>query len=279
MPELPEVETICRQLAQRLVGCVVEEVELADTAVLLNTSKEELTSQLVGRGFTRVGRRGKFLLFLLEPGEVWVTVHLGMTGQLLLQGDDAVSHPHNRLVLRLRRGQCGTREHLVFRDMRKFGRVEVSQGGPSDRLRSLGPDAWEPDPQYDPDFLASRLEGRKAPIKSLLLDQRIVAGVGNIYADEALFRAGLSPLRPGGSLSRSELEDLCEALQSVMAKAIEARGCSISDYVDTDGRAGSMQTCLAVYGRAGQTCVRCGSTLIRCVVGGRGTTYCPVCQR
>lgn len=291
MPELPEVETIRRQLQYLLPGRCVAAVGAVDPFILLRTSASNLRSALPGLEFRRVMRRGKFLLLSLSS-DVWLTLHLGMTGQVLLRPCETEASPHDRLALTLAPQGSIPSEVLVFRDIRKFGRLQLTRGGPSDRLAALGPDAWQgceggrglegvgTDPgSWDAGYLAERLQGRKAPIKALLLDQRILAGIGNIYADEALFRAGIAPARAAGSLCYEEVRRLAEAIGEVLGQAIAAQGCSISDFVDVDGRPGGMQQNLRVYGRAGETCVTCGGILLRQVIGGRGTSFCPTCQR
>ena len=291
MPELPEVETIRRQLQCLLPGRCVATVGAVDPFVLLRTSACDLCSVLPGLQLQRVMRRGKFLLLALSS-DVWLTLHLGMTGQVLLRPYEAEASPYDRLVLTLAPRGSIPPERLIFRDMRKFGRLELSRGGPSERLAVLGPDAWQgyeggrrvdgvgADPgSWDAGYLAERLRGRRAPIKALLLDQRILAGIGNIYADEALFTARIAPARAAGSLSHEEVRRLAEAIGEVLGEGIAAQGCSISDFVDVDGRPGGMQRNLRAYGRGGESCVRCGAVLLRRVIGGRGTSFCPTCQR
>jgi formamidopyrimidine-DNA glycosylase len=164
---------------------------------------------------------------------------------------------------------------LVFNDPRKFGRVHLTHGPPP-RLRLLGPDALVD--EWTVDDLSALLAGRRAPLKAFLLDQRHLTGIGNIYADEILFASELSPLRPAGSLSADEVSRLAEQIRAQLAEGVRLRGCSISDYVDAQGRKGSFQEVLQAYGRHGRECRRCGVTLARVIVAGRGTAYCPGCQ-
>jgi formamidopyrimidine-DNA glycosylase len=165
---------------------------------------------------------------------------------------------------------------LVFRDIRKFGRLHLTAGEHPRRLLPLGPDALEGD--WSAVDLGAALRGRRAPLKAFLLDQRRLAGIGNIYADEILWAARLSPLRPAGFLSDEEVDRLAREIRERLAEGVRLRGCSISDFVDASGKQGSMQEVLQAYGRQGEPCPRCGSPLARTIVAGRGTSYCPVCQ-
>lgn len=269
MPELPEVETIRCQLAAALPGRRIVAVERAEPFMLRDVSAEELAAAVPGRRVEAVRRRGKFLWLPLDDGQV-LTIHLGMTGQLLLQAEPPVGD-HVRFTFLF---ESDTR--LVFRDMRKFGRLHLTRGGPAARLEGMGPDAWQG--AWSAADLAAMLSRRTAPVKAFLLDQQHLAGIGNIYADEILFAARLSPLRPAGSLSPAEVERLAAAIREKLEEGVRLRGCSISDYVDAAGQAGGFQRALQVYGRHGRICVRCGATLARAVVAGRGTAYCPACQ-
>jgi formamidopyrimidine-DNA glycosylase len=263
--------------------------------MLVDCNESELGEVLPGRTVVEVGRVGKFVLIRLDgPGEFWLTVHLGMTGQILLSEagvvgsvlvgaecgppaplDSATTHPHTRFVFRLE-GRGGERQRLEFRDMRKFGRVQLSGGGPAPRVRRLGPDAWRG--EWDVEYLAARLDGRKTPLKAFLLDQRNLAGIGNIYADETLWRAQLSPLRVAGSLSPQEVARLAQEVRHCLSEGVRRLGCTLADFVDIKGNPGRFQETLQAYGRHGELCSRCGGTLVRVVVAGRGTTYCPGCQ-
>jgi formamidopyrimidine-DNA glycosylase len=224
-----------------------------------------------------------------------------MTGQILLHAAWREAGSHDRFVLRLAEAdpvesltgrqvaqsgesppsrdgvETGSEPtFVVFRDIRKFGRVELTRGAPAARVAGLGPDAWLG--EWDAAYLNARLSGRKAPLKAFLLDQRHLAGIGNIYADEILFAAGLSPLRQAGALTYAESERLANVIRERLSEGVRARGCSISDFVDTKERRGSFQEVLRAYGRAGEACVQCGGRLVRTVVAGRGTSHCPVCQ-
>ena len=271
MPELPEVETVRCQLNAALPGREVALVESVDPFILRDAEAEDLPGLLEGRSFEKVERVGKFLVVPLQGG-VYLTIHLGMTGQLLLLGGrEELTHVRFSALL------DGGEERLIFRDVRKFGRLHVTLGAPAARLSRLGPDAWVGD--WDVDFLAARLKGRTAPLKAFLLDQRHLAGIGNIYADEILYGARLSPLRPAGSLTRPQLKRLAVQIRERLQEGVRLRGCSISDFVDTEGAPGSFQDALRAYGRQGLPCASCGRPLVRTVVGGRGTAFCPHCQR
>ena len=247
---------------------------------------DDLRDDLPGRTIADIGRLGKFLVVRLDgDGDRYLTLHLGMTGQILVAPHAAAVRggaapavevqPHTRFVFILRRPD-GDTVRLEFRDMRKFGRVHFTAGGPAPRLLGLGPDAWIGG--WNARYLEDRLRGRKAPIKAFLLDQRNLAGIGNIYADETLWWAQIAPIRPGGSLSTGEVERLSIEIRAQLAEGVRRLGCTLADFVDIEGRAGSFQEQLEAYGRQGQRCSRCGETLIRVIVAGRGTAYCPGCQ-
>jgi len=291
MPELPEVEVTRRRLTPLLVGRRIREVVTTRDSYLFLTRPARLRRRLAGRTAEALERRGKYLLARLDDGSRLV-LHLGMTGQLfssrvssprLLSGTargalspeaQAGFRPDAHTHLRLRFEDAGS--DLLLRDVRKLGKVlllDRDQSHP--RLDRLGVDALE----VSGDGLFRATRGRSVAIKSLLLDQAVIAGVGNIYADEALFRGGVSPRRRARRVTRRECERLAEALRRVLARAIETGGSSIRDYVTPDGTDGSFQDECRVYGRAGEPCARCGTPIRRIVLGQRGTHYCPRCQR
>lgn len=274
MPELPEVETVRRQLAGSLPAKRFAEVERVEPAMLLECRDEDVRRDLPGRTVHSVERVGKFLIVRLD-GEVYLTLHLGMTGRLLLAPEDGPG-PHTRFVFKLEDGG-GRTTTLEFRDARKFGRLHLTYGGPAPRLLALGPDAWQG--SWDAAYLEDRLRGRKIALKAFLLDQSHLSGIGNIYADEILWWTGLSPLRPAGSLNAGEVASLTEEIPRRLGEGVRLLGCTVQDFVDTAGEPGEFQDWLQAYGRQGQVCSRCGGVLIRVVVGGRGTAYCPGCQR
>jgi formamidopyrimidine-DNA glycosylase len=272
MPELPEVETVRCQLAAALPGSTFTSVERVEPAMLLDCDEEHVRSELPGKRVLSVDRLGKFMIVPLS-GQAFLTLHLGMTGHVLVDPSD--SSPHARFVFELR-DDSGSLTRVEFRDPRKFGRVHLTHGQPAARLAALGPDAWLG--EWDETYLASRLRGRTAPIKAFLLDQRHLAGIGNIYADETLWWTQIAPVREAGSLSTEEVGSLAEEIRRRLAEGVRFLGCSLSDFVDTKGEEGRFQNWLKAYGKRGEECPRCGGTLVRVVVAGRGTTYCPDCQ-
>lgn len=273
MPELPEVETTRRFLAPVVEGRLVAEVEVsAERTARRNTGPAEVVARLTGRRVAALGRRGKFLLAALDDGATWVT-HLGMSGRIRTARPVDPRDRHTRFVATF----DGLQVRLV--DPRTFGFVAVLD--PTElatALAGIGPDALEDLPTTE--ALAGRLAGRTAPIKALLLDQRLVSGLGNIYADEVLHRAGIHPRRPAGALGTGELAGIRSAITEVLTAGIAAGGTSLDDlaYLLPDGRAGAFTERLAVYGRTGLACRRCGSPVERVVVAGRSSHFCPRCQ-
>jgi formamidopyrimidine-DNA glycosylase len=259
MPELPEVETIVRELRPRLTGRRIIAAEILHPRIV-RFSKVDVSSAAGGRRIEEVARHGKFILLRLDVG--WITIHLGMTGKLLFDGQPG---PHTRGIFTLEDAV------MMYDDARMFGSIEWTPEPV--RTARLGPDALT-----SPDLAPSLLR-RKAPIKAALLNQSVFSGIGNIYADEALFRAGIHPARRADRLSALRAARLVAVVRELMAEAVEFRGSSVSDYVDTEGRAGSFQNRHRVYGREGLPCVQCGAIVRRIVLAGRGTHYCPQCQR
>ncbi len=262
MPELPEVETVARSIA-RIVGRRIVSAEFTCLRILRG-DPERMSADLAGRRIRGVRRRGKFIVIDLDGGYCLV-VHLGMTGKLLLGG---TPERHTHAIVNLDRGV------LRYEDQRQFGKIEVSRGLPA-RVEKLGPEPLE----VTLTEFAARLKRRKARIKSVLLDQHFVRGVGNIYADEALFRAGIHPLAVGARLRPERVKRLHAAMVEVLTQAIEKGGSSISDYVDAEGRKGFFQFEHRVYQRTGEPCVNCGAPIRRRLVAQRGTHYCARCQR
>lgn len=271
MPELPEVESVRRTLMPGILGRQVAEV-LARPSRVLRPDLEGFRRGIMGRRVTGSLRRGKLLVLTLDDGAYWAA-HLGMTGQLILApGELAADHVHARVVF----GDDGPSLH--YRDPRKFGhlvyyadRTELMAG----LYGQMGPDALS----ITAEEFVTRLAGRKAPIKSLLLDQRRLAGVGNIYADECLHRAGIAPTRRPADLSRADLLRLHAALRETLDQALAQGGSSVKNFVDAEGRAGTFQEAHRVYRRTGQPCPACGAPVERAVLGGRSTHFCPGCQR
>ncbi|MCG0239875.1 MAG: bifunctional DNA-formamidopyrimidine glycosylase/DNA-(apurinic or apyrimidinic site) lyase [Firmicutes bacterium] len=274
MPELPEVETVRRTLAPRLLGRAIEEVEVFRPAQVRYPDPETFRRSLRGRRFAEPGRRGKYLLLHLEGGGVLIC-HLRMSGRLYLTPAGAPRAPHTHVVFHLDDGQ-----ELRYQDQRTFGGFHLPDPdgrGTPEGLLTLGPEPL--DDAFTPAYLHSRLAGRRAPVKAVLLDQSAVAGLGNIYADESLFRAGIRPDRPAGEVTPEEAEALWAAIRAVLAEAIAHRGTTFSLYLDGEGRAGDYYRLLRVFGRQGQPCPRCGAAVVKSRVAGRGTHWCPQCQR
>jgi formamidopyrimidine-DNA glycosylase len=274
MPELPEVETIRRDLEPLVTGRRIVGVEVdAATLPLLagaGVGIEALESSLVGRTIETVGRRGKYLLFGLDDGQTLVA-HLRMTGRMVWRCASAADEPFQRAVLHLDGGY-----DLRWCDLRKFGTWRIV-ADPAEVITKLGPEPIDHDFSL-PGFRAA-LAGRKAPVKAVLLDQRRVAGLGNIYVDEALFEAGIRPDTPAGELSNPAVKRLFGTVRSVLERGIENRGASFKDYVDGQGEPGTQHMYVKVFRRNGKPCYTCGSVIERSVVGGRSTHFCPRCQK
>jgi formamidopyrimidine-DNA glycosylase len=291
MPELPEVETIARGLAVRVTGDVIESVWLGSKPEPLKSAASEIVATLESKRIAGVRRVGKHIVFDLQNGgratslvrkkssrqsskkeqpttpavtAQWI-VHLGMTGRMLVCKSDDALEKHTHAVARLASGR-----ELRFVDPRRFGRLSVTQGFAAAGYEPL---------EVEFDRFVELFRGRKTPIKSALLNQKLLTGVGNIYADESLFRAGIRPRRRAASLTRKELLRLYVAMQEVLKEAISAGGSSISNYVDADGDEGFFQLQHRVYGRENEPCLVCKTPIKRIVIGGRSSHYCPKCQR
>jgi len=269
MPELPEVETIARGLGRRLAGDRIDAVWIGGKKEVLKSSAAEIERVLRGArivGFRRVGKHIVGDLETASGAAQWV-IHLGMTGRCVVCSPEVERAKHTHLIAALESGR-----ELRFVDPRRFGRLQVIEGrkfaAPGDEPMAAGRERF-----------VELFKGRRTPIKSALLNQKLLAGVGNIYADESLFRAGVRPRRQAARMTRAELGRLYEALQEVLAEAIEAGGSSISDYVDADGEGGLFQLQHRVYRRTGEPCLVCGTGIQRVVVAGRSSHYCPKCQR
>ena len=274
MPELPEVETIANDLRPMVVGLRIEGVDLRFPSIVRYPEPEDFIRGLAGRRVESLTRRGKYMLFQLDSPALLV-VHLGMTGQLLHVAPEAPYKPHTHAVLALEGGA-----QLRYKDPRRFGRLLLGEEEElvlARQLPRLGPEPLSDD--FTAAELGRRLKGRRAPLKVMLLDQAVVAGVGNIYADEAAFRARIRPDRPAGKLGRALLARLRDSLREVLWMGIRNRGSSIEDYVDVWGAKGRQQEELLVYGRGGQPCVNCGRPLALIRLGGRATVFCRRCQR
>lgn len=280
MPELPEVETVRRGLAPHLVGRRIVRVDQRRPD-LRWPMPPDLVQVLTGAQVTGLRRRSKYILADLDR-DAALLLHLGMSGRVRIEGeglgqfhhDPAVLPRHDHLVLTTEDGTT-----ITLNDARRFGAVDLVRSQDHPLLAALGPEPLDED--FTPARLAAALAGRRTPIKAALLDQRIVAGLGNIYVCEALFRAGIHPTRPAGRIGPDRVARLHAAIREVLWQAIEAGGASLRDHRQTSGELGYFQHSFRVYGREGQPCLRegCGGTLKRIVQGGRSTWYCPACQR
>ncbi|HSD10898.1 MAG TPA: Fpg/Nei family DNA glycosylase [Candidatus Binatia bacterium] len=314
MPELPEVETIRRGLDRRLRGARITRVEIREPR-LRRVIDEDALRALVGRRIEGIARRGKYLLADVGGGMVWL-MHLGMSGRLLLLPSDAPAgeHEHVRIEFdlpikgrdegrsrwsrtapakrptkpaafpggrsrwsRLAPGEQPTKLALCYRDPRRFGWMRIAPAEALGELDGLGPEPLNG--RLRAETLRARLRGTRRDVKAALLDQRVLAGIGNIYANEILFHAGVRPTRRCNRLRCADLDAIVRATRSVLGDAVLRRGTSFSDYFDSDGTPGSFQEVLAVFDRAGQPCRRCGGTVQRRRHGGRSSFYCPGCQR
>ncbi len=273
MPELPEVETIRRQLAP-LVECRrLKRLEILDPRWSRPLAPQALTDALEGRRIETLGRRGKYLLWSFE-GDVHLAQHLRMTGSVLADPEGEPAHTRVRVEL----GPRPVRR-LAIVDPRRFGTGELLLGSEAVDLFFAARLGLEPFAEGFTDaHMRTLMKGRKAPIKAMLLDQRRIAGVGNIYADEALFRAGIHPRRAAGRLTLAQCERLRETVIEALSAGIDARGASIDDFRHVDGVRGSFQNQFLVHLREGEPCGRCGSTIVKMVVAGRGTYVCETCQ-
>jgi formamidopyrimidine-DNA glycosylase len=279
MPELPEVETIARGVDERLRGDRIETTWFSEKPEPFKSSPQTMAKELPGRRIDRVHRVGKHIVFDLENkptkgkySELQWIVHLGMSGRLLVAEADTPVPRHTHGILHLASGR-----ELRFVDPRRFGRMAL-HGTSSQETKRFAGTGQEPFDISQGDF-AALFRSRRTPIKAALLNQKLLHGVGNIYADESLFRAGIRPRRMACHLKRAELDRLHSSVQSVLREAISLGGSSVSDYVDAAGVKGFFQLEHRVYLRTGLPCLVCGTPIRRLLVGGRGTHYCPRCQR
>ena len=274
MPELPEVETIRSGLEPHLVGRTFEHVEIRDPRLTRPHDPQEVAAELAGETVESLERRGKYLVVRFETGRV-LLIHLRMTGGLLLQAN-APPHddPYRRAVVKLDNGS-----DVAYRDVRRFGTWLLLEPGELDPYLESRVGAEPLGRGLTARRLAEPLGRRRAPLKAVVLDQRLFAGVGNIYADEALWWARLNPLRPGNELTSDEVAALVRGIRRALRLGIARQGATLRDYRAADGASGAMQEEFRVYGRDGQPCRRCGHSIEKTRVAGRGTWYCPNCQR
>jgi formamidopyrimidine-DNA glycosylase len=276
MPELPEVETVRAQLEPVLAGRRFERVEIHDPRLVRPYEPAEVAAELEGERVAAVERRGKYLIVRFESDRV-LLIHLRMTGSLRHSGAGLASgpeeDPHRRAVVRLDDGS-----DVAYRDVRRFGTWLVLEPGELTPYLATRVGEEPLDALFTAARLGERLARRRAPIKAALLDQRTLAGLGNIYVDEALWRARIHPLRPAESIDRAELRRLHTAIRTTLEAGIARQGSTLRDYALPDGGSGSMQEEFKVYGRGGEPCDRCGTPIAKTRVGGRGTWFCPQCQ-
>jgi len=266
MPELPEVETIKNELLPHVIDRTIKSVDILWDRMVKQPSVKAFQSQVVGQKITSLTRRGKYLFFHLSGGAVLV-MHMKMTGSLVVNSADT---KFARAVLHLDNGTA-----VYFHDPRKFGKMWLERN--TDAVcKKLGPEPLDND--FTPDVLAVILSKRSAPVKPVILDQAIIAGIGNMYADEALFEAKIHPEKPACKLTKAEVKRLYEAIRLVLRKALKNKGASVRNYIRPDGEPGTAHDEFNVAHGVGKTCPRCGTAIKRIVVRGRGTYYCPRCQ-
>jgi formamidopyrimidine-DNA glycosylase len=273
MPELPEVQTVLTTLQPRLLGLRIERVDVFLEKIIKSPEPLEFAALLRGRFITGLSRRGKYLLLDLDGGYL-LAVHLRMTGALVYSSPERPRNKHVHLVFCLNNG-----DELRFQDMRQFGTMNLMPAASFEKFcfqKDLGPDAL--DPSLTGDRFEKRLHARRGQIKKLLLDQSLVAGIGNIYANEILWRARIHPERTAGSLVPEDMVRLYRSMRSVLQEAVAGRGTTLRDYVDGEGNPGSFQLQLVVHGRDGEPCPTCGQEIIRLKTGGRSSFVCPGCQ-
>src|SRR6266436_4732458 len=277
MPELPEVETVRAQLEPVLTGRRFERVEIYDPRLVRPYESAEVAAELEGERVAAVERRGKYLIVRFESDRV-LLIHLRMTGSLRHSGSSLASgleeDPHRRAVVRLDDGS-----DVAYRDVRRFGTWLVLEPGELEPYLSTRVGEEPLDALFTAARLGERLAKRRAPIKAALLDQRTLAGLGNIYVDEALWRARINPLRPAESIDRTELQRLHKAIRAALEAGIARQGSTLRNYALPDGSSGSMQDEFKVYGRGGEPCDRCGTLIAKTRLGGRGTSFGPHCQQ
>ena len=276
MPELPEVETVRRALAPAMEDRQILHAHVGRPD-LRWPLPDQLASRLEGRVVGGLQRRGKYVLLSLDQGETML-LHLGMSGSIRIHQAQPPIGKHDHIVLTMGSGMANAAESwIVFNDPRRFGWLDLYRGEVHPMLVDMGPEPLGN--SFSADHLVAALAGRKGPIKTALLDQALVAGIGNIYACEALFMAGLSPRRKAGTIRGGRADRLVAAIRSVLASAIEDGGTSLRDHVQPGGEIGYFVQRLTVYGRDGQLCGTCGATIRRIIQSGRSSFYCPDCQR
>lgn len=272
MPELPEIETIKRGLEEKLSGAKIKEVIINLSKPIKAPSPAEFKKRLTGRKIKAVRRRGKYIILEIEGGD-YLFIHLKLTGQLIVEKSGGPLERHTHIIFCLSSGK-----DLRFIDLRRFGTMNLVDR--LDKFKAYNELGAEPlDPFFTVEKLKWIIEKRRTKIKQLLMDQKRIAGIGNIYAAEALFRAGINPLRVSGTLKDSEIKKLHQQIQKVLKEAIKYKGSSVDNYVTADGEEGNYEEKLLIYGRDKKTCPVCQTKLKSIKLGGRGTNYCPKCQK
>ena len=268
MPELPEVETVKNELLPHVIGSSISHITLLWEGILRQPSPAEFHRHTAGQRVAGLYRRGKYLVFSLQSGD-FLILHLKMSGSLIM-GGDSPPPKYTRAIIRLDNGR-----NILFLDPRKFGTMQLVEDSVK-VLDKLGPEPLESG--FTAEYLVKRLGKRHAPIKAVLLDQKLIAGMGNMYADEALFLAGIHPLTPADRLSPAEVRRLYDAIRQVLKEAIAKKGASVSNYLRPGGQPGTAQTSFKVAHRSGQPCPTCGAAIERIPIRNRGSYFCPVCQ-
>lgn len=272
MPELPEVETIKRDLVQRIIGARIQDLRIFDARVIRNISSADFREYLRDQMFVEIHRRGKALIFWLQPGPYQLVIQLMMTGQLVYS-TTLRQEKATKLLFSLSKGG-----YLLYNDQRLFGRLQlVATPEEIKYFRILGPEPLGPD--FYGERFAAQLKRSARPIKNVLLDHTVVAGIGNIYASEILFAAGVRPQRRASGLKKIEAQRLFCAIPAILSRAVRSRGTSMNTYRDGSGRRGNFMKQIQVYGRDGENCRHCGRKILRMVLAGRSTFYCSHCQR
>lgn len=274
MPELPEVETVVRGLREVICGKTIDEVEVYEEMIIGYPQEiSEFKNNLENREITGMGRRGKYIVLELEK-EFLLIIHLRMTGKLLIKQQGEEMDKHTRVILKLKEGI-----DVHFNNVRKFGRMYLVNKNSTDKaggFDNLGPEPLDSD--FSPEVMQEIISNKTASIKSVLLDQKNIAGLGNIYTDEALFRAGIKPDKTAKKLQKKEIKKLYESIITVLKAGIKYKGTSFSDYVNALGESGDFQEKLMVYGKDGEKCPKCDCEISRTKISGRATHYCPECQ-
>lgn len=274
MPELPEIETIKGVIEPQIQGLTIENVTVNRPEVIAYPTANAFRNLLTGQTFSRMERRGKFLIFMLDSGD-HIVLHLRMTGCLLLIPSDLPKEKHTHIIFLL-----SNKKELRYSDTRRFGRFWLIQNDETDTFSGIGKLGVEPfSPDFTVEYLNSHFGKRKKTVKECLLDQSVVAGIGNIYSDEILFSAGIYPACPANCLSRTEWEQLAATIPERLSYFIKVNKTTPEEYLETKGQDYRNTPFLQVYGQEGKPCPKCETTLLRIVVGGRGSVYCPVCQK